>query len=146
MGMFFNNRTAPTSILSYGEVRGHDFVRLLTAGNNLVGGGYPIDQSPVGAGSREMNLASAFFGSRDFATADSIFVWKADSVIGDTGYATYYYLNNAPRIPAVLRWVKVGDANLISRDAELLLLGNRSVFVRSKNSSTGYTAPVPWTP
>ncbi|MCU0749414.1 MAG: hypothetical protein MUF13_07715, partial [Akkermansiaceae bacterium] len=146
MGMFFNNRTAPTSLLAYGEVREHDFVRPLTAGNNLVGGGYPIDQSPVGTGSRQMNLASSFFGSRDFATADSIFLWKADSVINASGYDTYFYLNNAPRVPHVLRWVKVGDANLVSRDAELLLLGNRSVFLRSRDGSTGYKVPAPWAP
>lgn len=146
MGMFFNNRTAATSLLAYGEVREHDFVRPLTAGNNLVSGGYPIDQSLVGPGGREMNLASGFFGSRDFATADSIFLWKADSVIGAPGYDTYYYLDNAPRIPHVLRWVKVGDANLVSRDEEVLLLGNRSVFVRSSDGASVYRIPLPWAP
>ena len=145
-GMFFNNRSNPASILAYGEVRPNDFIRPLALGNNLIGGGYPLDQSPTGVGSREMTLAATFFGSRDFATADSVFIWKPDAVIGSTGYETHYLLNNAPKVPLVQRWVKVGDADLNSTDAELLFHGNRSVFLRSKNGIDAYKMPAPWTP
>ena len=40
-GAFFNNKTAVTSIMAYGEIRTNDFVRPHAPGNNLVGGGYP---------------------------------------------------------------------------------------------------------
>ena len=145
-GILFNNRHIVTSILAYGEVRVNDFVRPLMAGNSLVGGGYPIDQSANGAATRDMNLASGFFGSRDFKTADSIFIWRADAPVPAAGFDTYYLLNGAPVRPDVVRWVKVGDAQIAPRDGELLLLGNRSAFVRSKNGIDGHTHPSPWAP
>ena len=114
-GMFFNNRTAATSILAYGEVRENDFIRPLAAGNNLVGGGYPVDQSATGAHGRAMNLAAGFFGSRDFKTADSFFVWNADATIGAPGYGTYFLLSSCSTAlpqPALIRWAKTGDASL----------------------------------
>ncbi len=142
-GMFFNNRTAVTAILAYGEVRQNDFIRPLATGNNLVSGGYPLDQSPAG---RQMTLPAGFFGSRDTATADSIFVWNGDATVGATGYVTYFLNSNAPRVPWVIKWARVGDASLVSRDAELLLLGDRSVLQRSKNGLTGYKNACPWAP
>ncbi len=145
-GMFINKRAGPTSILAYGEVRNNDFIRPLAVGSNLVGGGYPVDQSAAGASGRAMTNGTGFFSSRDIATADSTFVWNADTTIGASGYATYFLNNNAPRTPSVIKWLKVGDASLLSRDAEILLLGDRSVFIRSKNGLGGYTIPSPWTP
>lgn len=145
-GMFFNNRHTETSILSYGEVRENDFIRPLAVGNNLVGGGYPIEQSINGAGGRAMSTATGFFGSRDFKTADSIFVWRADQTIDSPGFDTYYLLNAAPARPDLLRWVKVGDASILVRDAQNLLSGNRSVFVRTRDGLPQYTSPSPWSP
>jgi large repetitive protein len=145
-GLFFNNRTAINSILAYGEIRENDFIRPLAAGNNLIGGGYPVDQSSAGTNGRAMNLAAGFFGSRDFKTADSFFVWNADTTIGAQGYSTYFLLDGAPVQPALIRWVKVGDASILPRDAEILLLGNRGVFVRAKNEIPVYTIPSPWEP
>ncbi|MEO5915832.1 MAG: SdrD B-like domain-containing protein [Luteolibacter sp.] len=142
-GLFFNNRTSVSSILAYGEVRNNDFVRPLAVGSNLVGSGYPLDQSAAG---RAMNIAGGFFGSRDIATADTFYLWRADSTVGATGYDSYFLNNNAPRVPTVIKWAKIGDATLLSRDAEILLQGNRSVFIRSKNGINGYMTPKPWTP
>ena len=145
-GAFFNNRTAVTSILAYGEIRANDFIRPHAPGNNLVGGGYPVDQSANGTRGRAMSLATGFFGSRDFKTADSIFIWKADTTIGAPGYDTYYLLGNVPSQPALTRWIKVGDASILARDAETLLLGNRSVITRSATGVPAYTVPSPWSP
>jgi large repetitive protein len=145
-GMFFNNRGGLTSILAYGEVRENDFIRPISIGSNLIAGGYPVDQSAAAANGRAMTVTNEFFGSRDIATADSIFIWNSDNVIGETGYTTYFLNNNAPRIPSVIKWAKVGDASLLSRDAETLLLGNRSVLFRSKNGLADYKNPNPWAP
>jgi hypothetical protein len=144
-GMFFNNRTSVTSILAYGEVRPNDFIRPLASGNNLVGGGYPVDQSANSTHGRAMNLAAGFFGSRDFKTADSFFVWNADNTIGAGGYSTYFLLNGAPVQPSIIRWVKIGDTAIVPRDSEILLRGNRSVFIRAKNPLPDYAIPSPWT-
>ncbi len=140
-GLFVNKRSAATSILVYGEVRENDFIRPLCSGSNLVGGGYPIDQSANGTGGRDMNLASLFFATRDFKSADSIFIWKGDAVAGASGYDTYYLLTGSPA-----KWVKVGDIGLTSRDAESLLIGDRSAFIRVRDDLHSYTIPSPWTP
>ncbi len=142
-GLFFNNQTSVKSILTYGEVRENNFIRPLSIGSNLVGGGYPLDQSAAG---RTMTTANGFFGSRDIATADTFYIWNGDGTVGATGYASYFLNNNAPRTPSVIKWAKVGDVTLTARDSEILLLGNRSVLIRSKNGLNGYTATKPWTP
>ncbi len=145
-GLFFNNRTALTSILAYGEVRPNNFIRPLSAGSNLIAGGYPLDQSATGLGSREMTSLAGFFGSRDIATADTFYIWRGDEIIGSSGYDSYFLNNNAPRLPSVIKWVKIGDATLAPYDTEVLLLGNRSVFLRSKNELPAYTVSSPWNP
>ncbi|MEI6608051.1 MAG: hypothetical protein WCP35_22335, partial [Verrucomicrobiota bacterium] len=145
-GMFVNRRTTPLPYLAYGEVRSNTFVRPLSQGTNLVGGGYPIAQSPNGSGGRSMNLAASFFGSRDFKTADSIFVWKGDATPGVTTYDTYYLLSNSPTNPTTVKWVKVGDVSLSSYDAASILLGDRSVFIRANAALPSYSTPSPWSP
>ncbi len=145
-GVFFNNRTAVTSLLACGEIRPNDFVRPHAPGNNLVGGGYPISQSANGPGGRSMSLATGFSGSTDFKTADSIFVWKADATIGAPGYDSYYLLGGIPSQPALTRWIKVGDASILARDTEVLLQGNRSVITRTAAGIPAHTVPSPWTP
>ncbi len=145
-GTFFNNRTAAASLLAYGEVRANDFRRPFDTGNNLVGGGYPLDQSPAGPNGRAMTLAAGLFGSRDFKTADTIFLWNKDADAAAAGYGTYFLLNGAPVFPGLLNWAKVGDNTAASRDNEVILLENRAVFIRSKDGLDSYVSPAPWTP
>jgi hypothetical protein len=144
--MFFLNRTVPTSLLAYGEVRTNDFIRPLRNAFNLVGGGYPIDQSANGVGGRNMNKPVGFFGSTDFKQADSIFVWKPDANPLAQGYDTYFLLDGAPKNASLLRWVKYGVSPSVIYDSNTLLLRNRAVQVRSKNGLNGHTQPSPWTP
>ena len=145
-GLFFFKRDSATSILAYGEVRANNFTRPLSSGSNLVAGGYPSDQSANGLGGRGMNLGQGYFGSLDFKSADSIYVWKSDTEIGAAGYDTYYLLNGAPARPTLLRWVKVGDATATVRDSEVLMQGNRSVFLRTKGILENYKISKPWSP
>jgi len=157
-GLFLNTQTpsAPAQdLLAYGEVRANDFVRPLCAGMNLVGGGFPVDQSatdkgedPLVADSREMNLTpglNGFFGTRDFKTADSFFIWQGDANAALDGYDTYYLLSKQTA-PVVVRWVKVGDATLTAQDAVKLFLGDRSVFLRVAADHHDYRIPCPWAP
>ncbi len=145
-GMFFNDRTTTKSVLAYGEVRANQFVQPLAAGYNLIGGGYPVDQSAAGPGGRAMTLSAGFFGSRDFKTADSFFTWKADSTVGAAGYTQDYLLNTAPINPLLLRWIRVGDVGITPRDNQILLPGNRATFLRAAASLPNYGYPNPWTP
>lgn len=145
-GVFFHNRTAPAPLLAYGEVRGHDFRRPLLQGVNLVGGGYPVDQSATGANSRQLNLTDGFFGSRNFKTADSFFVWRTDGNAASTGYDTYFLLDGGATQPTVKRWVITGDVNIVPRDAELLFKRDAGVMTRVATDKTGYLIPTPWAP
>jgi uncharacterized repeat protein (TIGR01451 family) len=145
-GLFFNNRSAATSVMAYGEVRPNDFIRPHAAGNNFVGGGYPIAQSANGTGGRAMSLTTGFYASLDFKTADSIFIWKADSDPKLAGYHTYYLFDARSIQPNFLRWVKVGDSQANARDEEVILHGNRAAFVRTRNGVPQYTSPSPWGP
>jgi uncharacterized repeat protein (TIGR01451 family) len=145
-GMYFLNRTAPTSLLAYGEVRVNRFIRPLAAGSNLVGGGYPLDQSANGPRGRAMSLTTGFFGSRDFKTADSIFTWKADLNPLAPGYDSYFLLNGAPTLPSLKRWARVGDSSALARDTEVILFGNRSAFLRTKIAISTHSNPIPWSP
>ena len=153
-GLFVNKRSVVTSLLAYGEVRGNAFIRPLCKGNNLVGGGYPLDQSATGAGSRQMNLKNpvtpdlpvVFYGSRDFKTADAFFVWQGDGSPGANGYDSYFLLDGAPTQPAWMKWVKVGDVSLTSRDAKPLFPGDSAAFIRVNADLHTYKIPCPWNP
>jgi uncharacterized repeat protein (TIGR01451 family) len=145
-GMFFQNRHSTASLLAYGEVRANDFVRPHSVGSNLVGGGYPLSQSANGTGGRAMNIASSFYAHRDFKAADSIFIWKADTMVNAPGYDTYYLVDATSVVPGMRQWVKVGDSTLANRDAQVTLHGNRAAFIRSRNGGPQYTSPLPWTP
>ena len=149
-GMFVLRRLSPIAILAYGEVRENKFIRPLCKavsgpGLNLVGGGYPVDQSANGTAGRAMNYASAgFFGSRDFKTADSFFVWQGDTTTGANSYDTYWLLHSTS--PVRDQWVMAGDATLASKDATSLLLSDRAVFIRAAGDLHTYSDPSPWTP
>ncbi|MBN8456579.1 MAG: carboxypeptidase regulatory-like domain-containing protein, partial [Verrucomicrobia bacterium] len=144
-GMFFTKRVSAAALLTYGEIRTNPFVRPLATGaqSNLVSGGYPVDQSPVG---RELTTAEGFLGTKDFKTADSIFVWQNDaSPPFNSGYDTYWLLNSTTP-QALDRWVKQGDPTITPRDNSVLLEYDRAVFLRTAADQTGYKTAAPWTP
>lgn len=145
-GMLFNNRNTLTSLLSFGEIRNNKFILPLIAGYSHVGGGFPLHQSATGARSRQMTKAVGFFGSRDFKTADSFFVWNSDADPLGRSHSTYFLADNPVPDPAILRWAKAGDNTLAPRDSEMLFLHDRSVIIRTKNGLPTYTIPRPWTP
>jgi hypothetical protein len=143
-GMFFNNRNNLTALLAFGEVREHSFANPLAVGNSLVGGGYPVGQSPAGNNSRQLNRPDGFFGSRDFKTADSVFRWRGDTNSLLTGYDSFFLLYNVS--PAVEKWVRQDDATRASQNAALIFAGDRSVFQRVANGVSNYRIPAPWSP
>jgi uncharacterized repeat protein (TIGR01451 family) len=151
-GLFVLKRSTPTTLLAYGEVRNNDFIRPLCIDLNLVGGGYPLDQSATGVGTRQMNLTAqpnlpvVFYGSRDFSTADSFFLWQGDASPGANSYDSFFLLNGAPTQPSWIKWVKVGDKNLTSQDAVKFFLGDRAAFLRVKYDLHTYRIPTPWSP
>ena len=145
-GVFVKNNSS-AKMLAYGEVRANAFIRPLYTGYNLVGGGYPLVQSANDTGGRAMSKTPAgFFGSLDFKTADSFFIWKGDATPNANGYDTYYLLDRPLKVPPQLWWVQAGDTGLVSKNSDALFQGDAGVFIRVKTSLHGYTIPCPWTP
>jgi len=142
-GTFINGRQSSGMLLAFGKVRENDFVRPVFVNTNLVGGGYPLAQSPA---SRAMSIANGFDGDRNYKLADMIYLWRGDAAPGSTGYDTYYLLDGSPTQPAMQRWVKVGDAFITPRDATNLFLTDRSVFLDLNEDLPGYRVPAPWAP
>lgn len=127
-GMFVLKRNAGITLFSYGEVRANKFIRPLYVGDNLVGGGYPINQSATGTGSRQMNLAFGFYAAGGSRTSDIFAIWNGDAVLNATGYSTYYFLTYPAR--AILNWVKVSDLGLAPQDVTILMLRDRRSWSR----------------
>ncbi len=142
-GVFFYNRTLATTVLQYGEIRDNDFVRPLMDGDNLVGGGYPLDQSATGLNGRAMD--AGFTGTLDFKTADSFYLWRKDGE-GPTarGYHSHFRVDGSPYNPSLVRWAEIGDSVLTDRGDALLFLKSHAVFVRSQAGFDAYTMPLPW--
>ena len=139
-GTFIQCLEEPGSMLAFGKVRANDFVLPLQAGNNLVRGGYPLDESPL---SRGLTLPNGFDGDRDFKKADQIFIWRGDLEANGTGYDTYFLLDAQP---VFLNWAKVGDATLLTRDEELLFKRDHSAFLKLNNPLPAHTVVRPWQP
>lgn len=142
-GMFINCLGAPGSLLVFGKVRANDFVLNLAAGNNLVRGGYPMDESPL---SRSMSVPAGFYGDRDFKKADQIFIWKGDALTGLSGYDTYFLVNSPTMQPAQRRWLKIGDSSAAGRDADTVFKRDNSAFIKVANALPAHKISLPWQP
>lgn len=146
-GMFFDNRSGSAApVIAFGEVREHAFVNPLPTGSSLIAGGYPVDQAPRGDDSRKMNLAATvgvgFFGSRNFATADSIFRWRADSDPDAGGYDTYFLAS----VSSGNFWYYQPELPRVDRSLDKIFDRNRSVFLRVRDGYETYQIPAPWSP
>lgn len=142
-GTFIRCLENPASLVAFGKVRANDFVLPMQAGNNLVRGGYPVDESPL---SRGMTIPNGFTGNRDFKKADEIFIWRGDTVVDATGYDTYFLLNGAPTQPALRRWAKVGDSSITPQDGNLLFKRDNSAFIKLNTPLPAYRVSRPWQP
>lgn len=142
-GTFINCRQVSGSLLAFGKVRENDFARPLTLGASLVGGGYPMAQSPS---SRGMTVANGFDGDRDYKLADMFYLWRGDTTSGANGYDTYYLLDGSPTQSAIKRWVKIGDAFITPRDTTNLFLADRSVFLDLNQDLPTHRVAAPWAP
>jgi hypothetical protein len=145
-GIFLNKRGTTGVILAHGEVRANDFMRPLSAGANLVGGGYPLDQSATGPGGRSMTPAQGFSGSRNFKQADRFLIWNGDAAVPAAGYASYFLLDGTPVQPGLVHWARVGDVNFLPQGDAPLFPGHRSAFVEVAADRHSYLTPSPWTP
>jgi hypothetical protein len=75
-GLFLHARGGPVTLRHAGILRTNAWVCALGTGLNLVGGGWPVTQSPL---ERGMTSQAGFTAHLDGSLADRIHVWRGDS-------------------------------------------------------------------
>jgi hypothetical protein len=152
-GFFLHPKSGDVDVTMVGVVREWDFACPLDASYNLVGGGYPLDQSPD---DREMfridgdGTKDWFTASNDPLSADQLMFWLGDSNPLAEGYDTYFRVDLG--IAAYDHWTFQGDSNLADADGDLLFgLGRGAFFDMTVGHDRSDAAkvwlwPAPWDP
>ena len=150
-GFFLRTAGAYLPVTRVGVVRQWPFACPLGAGFNLVGGGFPIDQSPIdramyrddGDGSRDW-----FTASNDPILADQVFLWLGDENLGAQGYLTYFRVDLG--IPEYDHWADQTNSLLTNVDTEPIFEMGRAFFGRSvsghdrSDPAAVWVWPAPW--
>ncbi len=140
-GMFITARSANPNVdqLFTGSVRSHAFAVPLKTGNNLIGSGWPMDQSPV---SRVMT-AGGFTGSPNPALADLVQTWQPDFTgTSSASYIPYFLLKTL----ALNQWTQRGVVSAPNANNTVLFKMLRGTMIRSISGFPNYVQPLPWTP
>ena len=132
-------RAVLQDVVSLGVVRAHAFATPLRLGNQLIAGGWPMDQSPS---SRLLTVANGYTGANSATRADRILIWNGDAVSGTTGYLSHYLLKTA----SIERWVRSGDAQLTSQNNLPIFKAMRGVYFNAYVAKPLVVSPCPWTP
>jgi hypothetical protein len=138
-GLYIHPRTSGVNVLYTGLVRSNDMARPVAAGGTLIGGGWPMDQSPQ---SRVMTIPNGFTGNRNPIQADKVLFWAGDTTVGKLGYESHFLLNNTGR----QWWTPVGNASLTNEDTLPIFKLMRASLLQSVNGKADYLLPLPWTP
>ena len=132
-------RAVLQDVVSLGVVRAHSFATPLKLGNQLIAGGWPMDQSP---NSRLLTVANGYTGANTATRADRILIWNGDSAPGTLGYGSHYLLKTA----SLERWVQTGDAQLNSLNNLALFKALRGVYFNAYTAKPAVVSPCPWVP
>jgi len=150
-GAFYvHPRNNPLILTIVGIVRSNDYAVRLLVGNNYLGGGWPIDQSPH---ERLMTVANGFTGARSSSRADQFLIWKGDIGIHTDGYDSgtnhevegydTHFLYN---FNGVEQWITDGNATFANENTLRLFKSTRGVIFNSRQGKNPYLMPLPWTP
>lgn len=144
-GIFFHHRAAPVAITQIGYVRQNPLACPLLPGNNLIGGGYPVAQSPT---DRQMiwngTDFNGFRGDVDAGLSDNILFWNGDSVLNGQNYTTSWLVDAG--FDPYRRWTAQDDNSLGSQDGVKLFKPTRSAFYKTPTGNPNYVLPTGWVP
>lgn len=130
---------SPITVVHVGKVRSNRFIQRLSAGTQLIGGGYPVAQSPE---DRSMDQAGGFVAGQDSASADRLRLWVGDRTSGATGYDSFYlHLDGT-----AAKWVREGDANPADQSSAKLFGTHRAAFIVRHNADAAHATESPWLP
>ena len=139
MGFFVHPRGGPVSLLFSGWVRTNAFARPIAQGNNFVGGGWPVAQSPA---SRAMSVAGGFTGARSALASDLMQFWAGDTSLLGVGYQSHYLLETATRH----QWTPQVNASVLNENNLPLFTPLRAFLLKSIAGKPDYLMPRAWTP
>jgi hypothetical protein len=135
-GAFVQARSTPTSTGLAGRVRLNDFRLSLNAGSNLVGTGWPLNESLANIGATS---AVGFRGSNRQGQADRFRLWERGLGTGASRYTGGYLFKTA----SVEKWVFDGDATLTDQSQTGLLFAFEAFFLTSATGITSWRQPAP---
>lgn len=126
-GLLVQARTAVTAVPLVGQVRANTFAVTLNAGPQLVGTGWPVDQSPTGRVMTAMN---------GFASGDYIRLWSGDMVPGSAAY-----LSNIMISPNT--WAREDDVTRANVADTAMFIAFHATFVMPGRAVAWWKQPVP---
>ncbi len=139
IGFFVHPRNGPVNLLFSGWVRTNAFARPIVQGNNFVGGGWPVAQSPA---SRGMSVAGGFTGARSALASDLMQFWAGDTSLLGVGYQSLYLLETATRH----QWTPQANASVLNENNLPLFTPLRAFLLKSIAGKPDYLMPRAWTP
>ena len=138
-GYFVHPKSGTVNLTFAGRVRANDMVCPLS-GTLMLGGGWPLDQSP---NARLMTSgANGFLNTGSPTTADKISLWHGDIEADSNAYDSWSYLTVAGNG----RWASLGNATLTDQGNVKLFKSFRAAFIRVATPKPAYTLPKPWIP
>ncbi|MBX7207515.1 MAG: putative Ig domain-containing protein [Verrucomicrobiaceae bacterium] len=137
--MYVHCRTTPVSLVLSGHVRQNSFACPLKVGSNLIGSGFPMDQSPA---MRQMTLANGFTGGRDPAKVDQIRFWAGDATTGAEAYISHFLVE----YNTLHQWSPQSNASLTNENNFLMFKSLQGAFVKSIAGKSNWVIPMTWTP
>ena len=144
-GIFIHHRAAAISTTQVGHVRQTPLACPLSVGQNLIGAGYPVDQSfTQRAMTWNGNNFNGFTGSVDPVRADNVLFWKGDTTLNAENYTTYWLVNSG--FSPYRRWSLQGDNVLNSQDLSKVFKATHASFIKSVNGNATYVMPTGWIP
>ena len=144
-GIFIHHRAATVYTTQVGHVRANQIACPLKPGYNLVGGGYPVIQTPYDrAMTWDGSTFNGFVGSIDSARSDTLLFWKGDYVLGAENYNNYWLVNAG--FDPYRRWAIQGDNSVLSQDTTDLFGITRAAFYETETGNAAYIMPTGWTP
>ncbi len=137
--LYVHCRTSAVSLTFSGHVRENSFACPLKPGSNLIGSGFPMDQSPA---LRQMSAANGFTGGRDPRLSDQIRFWAGDTSTGTEAYISHFLLE----YQTYHQWSPQANASLPNENNLMLFKSLHGAFIKSINGKSNWVLPAPWTP
>ncbi|MEM9479017.1 MAG: SdrD B-like domain-containing protein [Verrucomicrobiota bacterium] len=138
---FFHPKNGAVTIKQVGMVRDWSFACPLAVDFNLVGGGYPVDQS---FDARGMDVANGFVGSNSQSQADRVHFWFGDDVVGAKGYDGHFLVDVNVGGTDYEFWTSVANSNFDNENALLLFEASEGAYLQMQSAHPLWVMPPGW--